>query len=145
MNISDKWKPIVDGRISDEPVPIALLLEPHESRHLQKIIELSDRPIMEEIIEDLIKCSPIEVAQYIFEGMIDIKCVAQTCAEDYWHNHDGWEGSEQCCYTVVFSDPQNENLWYECDVELEHVMMFTPSLMSLKPMTKAEAIGAENE
>lgn len=90
---------------------------------------------IKDIYETILDCD--------YEGMIDIKCVAQTCAEDYWHNHDGWEGSEQCCYTVVFSDPQNENLWYECDVEMEHVMMFTPSLMSLKPMTKAKAIGDE--
>ena len=73
-DIIDKWKPLVDGKISDEPVPISLLLEPHESRQLQKIIELSDRPIIEEIMEDLIKCSPIEVAQYIFdEAMEEIR------------------------------------------------------------------------
>ena len=74
QDIIDKWKPIVDGRISEEPVPISLLLEHHESRHLQKIIELSDRPIMEDIMEDLIKCSPIELAQYIFdEAMEEIR------------------------------------------------------------------------
>lgn len=64
-DIINKWKPLIDGLLSEDSVSVELLLEPNESRHLQKIIELSNRPIMEEIMEDLIKCSSIEVAQYI--------------------------------------------------------------------------------
>lgn len=78
-----------------------------------------------------------------YEGMIDIKTVAQTCAEDYWYNHDGWDNSERCCYTVIFTDPQDKDVWYECDVELEPIMSFNPS--SIRRITKAEAIGAEDD